>query len=270
MRKNLVIATTFFTIFFNVNSFAALPFVTDDSFIQKPNELTLETFIEKWNEPQKARAHKQKTTLYSYYLSGSYGLNKHLELTLAGNIGYDMKNNSASFTNPILQLKTKIFESKNKAIPALAVDFGYVNKNGKGEYFDQANNYYAIAAATSRLFDDDLIVHFNLGKKASYSIPHDHLYRTHLGVALDFAINKNWRAVAESYNGAPNSPRDSPNYFQSYQAGIRWLKSDHLIFYSIVGTQPTFAGYEENSSQKLYRQTTWFQIGSRIIFDDVF
>jgi hypothetical protein len=218
MRKLIFLVVVFLT---NNSALAALPFVNDDAFIQKPNQLAVETFAEKWDEPSKPEVDKNATTLYSYFLSASYGLTKRLELTMAGNIGYDTKEHSASFMNPIVQLKTKIFEAKNPAIPAIAIDWGYVNKNGKGEYFDTATNCYAVAAATSRFFDDKFIVHVNYGKKASYDIPHHHLYRDHLGVGLDIALTGKTRLVVESYNGAPNSPRDSKNYFHSYQAGLK-------------------------------------------------
>lgn len=256
-------------ILFAKNVSAALPFVTDDAFIQKPNQLAVETFAEKWDEPANTEAEKNKTALYSYFLSASYGLTKKLELTMAGNIGYDTKEHSTSFMNPIAQLKTKVFEPKNPAIPAIAIDWGYVNKNGKGEYFDPAANYYAVAAATSRFFDDDLIVHVNYGKKASYDILHHHLYRDHLGVGLDIALINKVRLVLESYNGAPNSPRDSKNYFHSYQAGLKWIKSDKFSPYVIYGSQPTFAGYASDGTTMVYRNTSWIQVGVRIVFDDL-
>ena len=157
----------FIFVFSNHNVKAALPFVTDDAFVQEPKQLALETFVERWNLSKKEVAEKNATTVYGYFLSGSYGLAKNLELTMAGNIGYDAKKDSTSFMNPILQLKTKIFEHKNPSIPSIAFDLGYANKNGKGEYFDTATNYYGIAAATSRFLNDKIIVHLNFGKKAT-------------------------------------------------------------------------------------------------------
>ncbi len=253
-----------FTIFFAQNSFAALPFVTDDAGIASPKQLILETFVERWSLPAKAEADKGASRLYGPYLSFSYGLSRRLEFSFANMVSYNVIDKSTSFMNPIFQLKTKIFESKNPATPMIAIDWGYVNKNGSGEYFDPATNFYAIAALTSRFLDDNLMVHVNVGKKASYDILANHLIRTHLGVAFDMAVfHKDIRLVLESYNGAPNSPRDSPTYFRSRQIGAKWLKSDAQSFYIIYGEQPTFTEYD-STGHSLYRNTNWVQVGMRL------
>jgi hypothetical protein len=250
---------------------AALPFVTDDAGIAKPNQLVVESFIERWTLPASTQANRGASRLYGPYLSFSYGLNKHLEFSAASMASYNVIDHSTSFLNPILQLKTKIFESENKAIPAFSIDWGYVNKNGSGEYFDPATNYYAIGTTTSHLFDDNLIIHANFGKKASYDIePGGHVIRTHLGVALDMAmLRKDFRLIVESFNGAPNSPRDSPSYFRSHQVGLRWIKAEDKVFYVVYGEQPTFTDYGDNG-QKIYSSTNWVQVGMRLTFDDVF
>ena len=268
IKEKISLPIIFLLLILSLNSVAnaALPFVTDDSNTQDPNQLAIETFAEKWDLPKKTENNKESTTLYGYFLSGSYGLSKNLELTMAANIGYDTKEEKTSFMNPILQLKTKIFEHQNPEIPAIAIDFGYANKNGSGEYFDPANNYYAIGTATSHLFNDKLVIHLNLGQKASFDIPNGHIYRTHLGIAFDVALINKFRLVIESYNGAPNSPRDSPNFFHSYQAGIKWVKSDQLSIYTIYGSQPTYAGNNSNGTM-LFRNTSWIQCGARIVFD---
>ncbi len=79
-------------------------------------------------------------------------------------------------------------------------------------------------------------------------------------------INKNIRLIAESYNGAPNSPRDSDGYFNSYQMGIKFIKNDSLSFHILYGTQPTFAGYNIGYNS-LYRQTQWIQLGVRKVLN---
>ena len=106
---------------------AALPFVTDDSFIQKPKQLVLETFSEKWSIP--TFGEKQATDVYGQYVSFSYGISQNLELTIGGMGGYQTQDVSASFMNPLLQLKAKVFEGKN-FVPSVAIDFGYIYKSG--------------------------------------------------------------------------------------------------------------------------------------------
>jgi len=51
-------------IFCATASSAALPFITDDAFIQAPNQFSLETFAERWSLPKKAMAQKNNSTSY--------------------------------------------------------------------------------------------------------------------------------------------------------------------------------------------------------------
>ena len=88
----------------------------------------------------------------------------------------------------------------------------------------------------------------------------------HLGVGFDVALLEKIRLVVESYNGAPNSPRDSPEYFHSYQAGLKWVKSDKMSFYTIYGAQPTFVDYNADGKM-VYRNTSWVQVGARIVYE---
>jgi len=251
------------------NSFAALPFVTDDASISEVNQLSLETFMENWRIPHKGD--QGRGNLAGYYLGGSYGVAKNLELTLGDEIGYNFVSKSFSVANPYAQAKTMVYVSKKDLrIPSVAISAGYVDRHGREQYFDSARNAYLLGIATSKFFDGDLVIHLNLGKKASYDIDQQRNFsRTHLGVAIDIGLSKNFRFISESYNGTPNSPRDSEGYFHSHQTGLRFLKSDHLSFYILYGSQPTFAGYDENN-RMFYRHTNWVQIGMRKIIDDLF
>jgi hypothetical protein len=251
------------------SSFAALPFVTDDASISDPNQLSLETFVENWRIPQKRQ--QESGNLVGSYLGGSLGVAKNLELTLGGLVGYNFQNGNLNVGNPIFQAKTMAYISKKDLrIPSIAIAVGYANRNGRDQYFDPANNGYFLGIATSKFFDGDFVIHLNFGAKASYNISNQSDFsRAHLGVAFDVALNKKLRAIAESYNGAPNSPRDSYGYFHSYQVGLRFLKSSNTSFHILYQTQPTFAGYDENN-RMFYRHTSSVQIGMRKIIDDLF
>ncbi len=252
-----------------ISSFAALPFVTDDAGIAAPNQLVIEEFTEIWHLPKKGS--NVKTDMLGQYFGLSYGVAKNLEMTVGGLVGYDTVLKKASFMNPIFQMKTMAFRSKKPEIPSIAISGAYVKKDGRGQYFDPATNYYLMGIATSRFFDDNLIVHINYGPKASYDLPTGKSYkRMHLGIALDMAlIRKDIRLFTESFNGAPNSPRDSPGLFNSYQAGFRFLKSSSLSFHILYGSQPTFMGYDENNSMS-HRRSNWVQFGFRKTIDDIF
>lgn len=263
-----------FCLFFLINSktsFAALPFVTDDASISNPNQVMIEMFSEIWHLPQKGE--DKSLNLSGNYLGFSYGVNNYFEVTAGGLAAYDFSDNAASFANPILQLKTVVFRPKpdEKEIPSVAFSMGYVNKNGSGQYFDKATNLYFLGIATSRFFDERLLVHVNAGPKASYDLETGRDFnRFQLGIAVDFApMRKDFRVIAETYNGTPNSPRDSPGFFHSYQFGVRWLKSLDLAFHLLYGSQPAFAGYDETNSMT-YRRSQWVQFGIRKSIDDIF
>ncbi len=254
-----------------IASFAALPFVTDDAGIANPNQLLIEAFTETWRLPQKGDS--EKTRMFGQYLGISYGAAKNLEVTVGGLAGYDSKLKSAAYMNPILQMKTVALRpNPNKPeIPSIAISTAFVNNSGRGQYYDPAQNFYLMGIATSKFFDESLIMHVNYGPKASYGIDGHRPYkRMHLGVALDSAfIRKDVRLFVESFNGAPNSPRDSSGLFHSYQTGFKFIASQTLGFHILYGNQPTFKGYDENNAMS-YRRTSWVQFGVRKAIDDLF
>ncbi len=260
-----------FLLFIPIHTFAALPFVTDDAGIANPNQLLIEAFTETWKLPQKGSS--EKTRMYGQYLGLSYGVTKNLEMAVGGLVGYDSKLKSASYMNPVFQMKTVALRPnlKNPAIPSIALSAGYVNNNGRGQYYDPATNYYLMGIATSRFFNDDLIMHVNFGPKASVNIAGNHksYTRMQLGVAIDAALfRKDVRLFVEGFNGAPNSPRDSPGFFHSYQAGFKFIAPNAWGFHILYGNQPTFKGYEGDNMT--YRRTSWVQFGVRKAIDDLF
>lgn len=206
------------------------------------------------------------------YLGASYGVAKNLELTLGGLTGYNYHNSNVNLGNPIFQAKTMAYVSKKDLrVPSVAFSAGYADRHGRDQYFDSANNVYLLGIATSKFYDGDVVIHLNSGWKGSYNIDSQrNVSRLDLGIAADFALRpKNVRFIVESYNGAPNSPRDSPGYFHSYQVGLRFIKSPSLAFHILVGSQPTFMNYN-SANEMTYRRTEWVQIGIRKVIDDVF
>lgn len=266
MKKNslkIFCAIFFFTI---SDAFCALPFVTDDAAIVSLNQVGIEYFSEVWH--LKKANEQDANNLLGQYLGLSYAPIKNLEVTVGGLAGYDFGTGSVSFMNPILQLKTIVFEPKNSSAPTIALSTGYLARQGRGQYYDTATDAYLLTIATKKFFDDDLLVHVNAGPKASYAITNQkNLYRLQLGVGIDAALlRKDWRLILESYNGSPNSPRDSPGFFHSYQGGVKWVKSRDLSFDVLYGTQRTFAGYGAGS-EMLYRRSEWIQFGIRKLIE---
>lgn len=261
---------SFLVLFIGSNStFAALPFITDDAAVSDKNQLLLETYTESWHLPKKAGS--TSANLLGQYFGFSYGAFKNFEVTTGAMSAYDFSEHRSSFSNPLLQIKSVISHSEKSEIPDVAMSFGYVNKNGRGQYYDTATNSYLMALATTKFFDEDLIIHANSGLKASYNIDEQKkLYRMQLGVGIDAAlIGKDVRVLAESYNGSPNSPRDSPGFFHSYQFGFKFVKSADASFNILYGSQPTFVGYDANNDM-IHRRTSWVQFGFRKAFGDVF
>ena len=231
--------------------------------------MSLEAFSEYWHLPKKNE--QELGNLIGGYFGASYGVAKNLELTFGSLVGYNFHNSNVAWSNPIFQAKTMVYTSREQAIPSVALEAGYVDKRGRDQYFDSAKNTYLLGVATSKFFDDDLIIHVNSGVKSSHNIDQQsNVSRLHLGVAFDVALTSDQvRFIAESYNGTPNSPRDSPGFFHSYQVGFRFIKSSNLSFHILTGSQPTFAGYDTNN-EMLYRRTQWLQVGVRKIIDDLF
>lgn len=265
MRKFLIYSLILFS--YSKPSFSALPFVTDDAGIANQGQVSVETFTEQWSIPKKDESYK--TTMIGQYLGLSYGTKENLEITAAGLIGYDSKKNTSSFMNPALQLKSNIYQSKTSEVPSVSMSFGYVNKNGKGEYYDSANNFYLLGIATSKFFDNKLIAHVNFGPKTSFDIKEQkNVYRLQLGIGFDVKLSKEINFIFESYNGAANSPRDSSGLFHSYQTGIKLIKSTDLSFHILYGSQPTFYGYGEDGHLN-QRRTSWIQFGIRKVIDNI-
>jgi len=151
----------FALIFFAEVSFAGLPFATDDAAIVHPNQLLIETYTETWHLPA-AHGVSAGDTL-GQYAGFSYGVKNNLEVAFGAMAAYDFTGNNPSFANPFIQLKTIVYQAKKPEIPTLAISGGLVGKSGKGLYYDTANNAYLLGIATSKFFDEDLIIHFNLG-----------------------------------------------------------------------------------------------------------
>lgn len=269
MRRIIFLLTLLGSVSGVNQALAALPFVTDDAAIANKDQLLIEAFAERWHLPKKGES--ESTNMLGQYLGLSYGVSNKLELTIGALAGYDFIDKSIALMNPILQAKSVIFTPKNAAIPSFAISGGYITKTGQGQYYDNATNAYLIGIFSSHLFDDNLIVHVNTGPKVSYGLPiGGSLYRMQLGVAIDLALfRKDFRLFVESYNGTPNSPRDSLGYFHSYQGGFKWIKSETLAFNILYGSQPTFAGYNADESS-IYRRTNTIQIGVRKAIDGLF
>jgi hypothetical protein len=267
--KKIFLRVLLFLSIGSTSALAALPFVTDDAAVSNKNQLLLETYTESWHLPKKSGS--ASANLLGQYLGFSYGVKKNLEVSTGAMSSYDFSEHRSSFSNPFLQIKSVISHSKKAGIPDVAMSFGYVNKNGRGQYYDTATNSYLMAIATTKFFDEDLIIHANSGVKTSYNIDgQKNLYRLQLGVGVDAAlIGKDIRLLAESYNGTPNSPRDSPGFFHSYQFGFKFVKSADASFNILYGSQPTFVGYDANNDM-IHRRTSWVQFGFRKAFGDVF
>lgn len=270
MRK--IFGVIFFMIIFAKNACAGLPFVTDDSAVSNPNQLLLETYTEFWRLPNKKGV--PGTKMIGQYLGFSYGLKQDLEITTGAILSYDLKDHTPSLSNPFIQLKHVVYHAPQdrQYIPSVAISGGYVNKNGRGQYYDNASNSYLLAIATSHFFDNNVIMHVNSGLKSSYEIAQrSDEHRLHLAVGFDIAtVRKDIRLLLESYNGAPSSPRDSPGYFHSYQIGLKWVKHADTSFNITYGSQQTFSGYDIATNHAFYRHSNWVQFGMRTAFDDLF
>jgi hypothetical protein len=233
---------------------AVRPFVTDDARIIDVYQIEVET----WTELQRSSSEK---TVGQHFMGG-LTVNDWLEIIGGGGAGYDFDNDEFLVTNPVLQPKILLWQAAENGVPGMALATGLMFPTGRGEaYFDDATSYYFLALFTSRLFDDWLQVHLNLGRtyaKVSGATTDENNY---WGIGLDVGVyDIDYRWIVEAYSGDPFEAF-APDL--AFQSGFRWLKSDTLNFDVTFGTQPEL----NDDLRRSGKWEVWAQFGIRLLFD---
>ena len=235
------------------DALAVRPFVTDDARISDVGQVELET----WTEVQRGHG---DVTVGQHVMFGA-SPTEWLQVLAGTGGGRTIRGGEWTWANPVIQPKLLVWRAYEDGFPGLAFSGGVTLPFGQGAYFDPAAGGYLIAMTTTRLKNDWLLLHANLG--ATFAAPRQESITTkpYWGIGMDLGVfHHDLRIIAEAYSGDPFEAL-GPNF--ATQVGFRWIKSDHVNLDMTFGAQP---------EQHTMRRTTgawemWGQLGVRLLFD---
>lgn len=229
---------------------AVRPFVTDDARIIDVGQIETETWLEIVRGGGTSRPALQ--------MLGGVTLNDWMEIIAGGGIGMDdIEGGRFSVANPVIQPKLLMWRADEDGFPGLAFAAGVTLPAGRGSLYEDATGFYLIAPMTSRLFDDRVQVHLNVGLTGAREDGKTEL-RPYWGVATEIEVRSGWpHLVTEAYAGDPLEAL-GPRWAVQY--GFRWIASDHLNLDLTFGLQP-------DAAPGFGGLAHWGQIGVRLLFD---
>lgn len=169
----------------------------------------------------------------NHNLLAAFGPTHWLELT-AGFVhggSFDPADGGYGITGPLFQFKALAREPDVGGLPGLALVAGVAPAFGSGAVKPEGASVFGFLAMTESLFDDNLLLHANLGA-AGYQ--HDDRWHDTLlgGFGVQQHLFADLHGVAELYYGDPYSPFDST---WETQVGFRYVMSDTVQFDGTVG-----------------------------------
>lgn len=236
---------------------AVRPFVTEDARVVEPGQLEIETWGDLlFSDSQVHAGHNLVANIsplrnWEISLGGGWGLEGGSTLTLA---------------NPVLISKYLFQDAELDGLPGFAFVVGATLPWGKGELYDPATSFSAIAPVTFRFWEDWLHLHLNLGLLASYQSRSAERAaqfspRPFWGVGLDAGVfHPDVRLILESYAGDPFEPLGP---VVAFQGGGRWIASELINIDLTFGTQPRV----DPDSRETLGWESWAQVGLRLLFD---
>jgi hypothetical protein len=236
---------------------AVRPFVTDDARIIDKGQFEFEM----WPEFAFVRGE----TWFGYNVMAGVSVTPWLEFIAGGGVGIDTDRRFTA-ANPVFQPKLLFVRAQENGVPGVALVAGVTLPVGRGEMYDDATGMFLIAPITSRLFDDWVQIHVNLGVAVARRahVPLDGQQtsaRPYWGVGTDVGIgHQDVRMILETYAGDPFHAL-GPKI--AFQGGFRWLKSDWVNFDVTFGGQPLVEDEVRVAGEWEY----WLQIGGRFLFD---
>jgi hypothetical protein len=232
---------------------AVRPFVTDDARIIDYGQLEIEHWLEYGSRPG--------DTMYAYNFMGGVSMTDWLELIVGTGVGVDTEDGRRlSIINPVIQPKILFLKAEEDGTPGLAAATGVLLPYGKGSLHDSGWGGYGLLLGTTRLFDDWLQLHVNLGATYTDDDGRTADWRPYWGFGFDLGVvREDIRFIGEVYSGDPLD-LEKPRW--AVQTGIRWLKSDYVNWDLTFGTQPHMEDHRRAGGQEY-----WAQIGLRLLFD---
>jgi hypothetical protein len=231
---------------------AVRPFVTDDARIIDRGQLETEN----WLDLHRARRRWHQ----SFNVMAGVSFNEWAELIAGGGVALDGAR-QIGVINPVIQPKFLVMRAEDDGVPGISIATGVTLPVGIGPVYDNVWGMYLIAPITSRLFDDWLMVHVNLGARAAIYEDRSTSIDPYWGVGFDLGVGvQEARIVGEAFAGDPLEPL-GPRV--AAQGGFRWLKSDYVNFDLTFGGQPELDDFGNRTG----RAEIWGQLGVRLLFD---
>ncbi|TVQ86949.1 MAG: hypothetical protein EA397_19445 [Deltaproteobacteria bacterium] len=231
-----------------IEAAAVRPFVTDDARIVDVGQIETESWLEYQRQPN--------LHLGVFNVMAGATITPWIEILAGGGVGFDSER-QMTVLNPVITPKFLFWEASEDGTPGLALAIGVTLPFGRGELFEPATGFYAFAPITTRLFDDALMVHANLGARGAYLPDDGTTLRPYWGLGIEAAVfgHAAPHLVLEAYSGDPFEAL-GPNI--AAQGGFRWLATDYVNVDLTFGGQPEVRG----PGMEL-----WAQVGLRLLFD---
>jgi len=222
-------------------AYAIRPFVTDDARVVGGRLAQMETWVI-------GNRHE-----IVHNALGAIGPTDWLEITTGFSQGgsHNGTDNAYSITGPLFQLKALAHEAKPGAWPGVAFAVGVLPPFGHGSLTPQNTGGFGYMAVTQSLFNDDLLLHANIGIAASDEKPYWSSITT-AGFGFQAHAIDRLYAVAEVYRGDPYEPLMTD---AASQAGFRYLLNENIQFDGTLGS--TISGELDQ----------WWTFGIRIVSD---
>ncbi len=249
-------------VFDGQRAWAVRPFVTDDARITYPGQLETES----WIELGTARGRKPEWGLHM--LTGTT-VSDRLEI-IAGWTGVSYQDRRIHLDDLVVQPKILLYRSLG-VIPSVSAAVGVLAPISGNR---QLWNSYAMVHVSWLLdmpegstdpYDNGLAIHINLGTKSQYNAGLSGRYTSKpfwgVGFEVKTPISRDFRFLGEVFNADPFHFDDE---FPAFQSGFRWYKNQSVQWDVVYGGVRSQAGEEHRP----WNHT--FQIGLRVLFDDVF
>jgi len=177
---------------------------------------------------------------------GAIGPTDWLEVTTGFFHGgsYDGIDNAYGITGPLFQLKALAHEAKPGALPGVAFTVGTLTPFGSGWLTPEETGVFGYTAVTQSLFNDDLLLHLNLGGTSWEMFTAGFGFQAHTIERL--------YAVAEIYRGDPYDPAITGG---ASQVGFRYILNENIQFDGTLGS--TIADNPDR----------WWTFGIRMVSD---
>lgn len=247
-----VAAFTFVALAGSTEAAAVRPFVTDDARIIDRGQFETEN----WLDLHRARRRWHR----SFNVMAGLSFSDWGELIAGGAVTLD-GDRQIGIANPVIQPKFLLVRAEDDGVPGLSLAAGVTLPVGIGPVYDPVTGLYLVAPLTSRLFDDWLLVHVNVGFTAAVHEDRSTSIDPYWGAGLDLGVGtQETRVVAEVFAGDPLEPL-GPGL--AGQAGFRWLPSDYVNLDITFGGQPELDAHGRGTG----RAEIWGQVGVRLLFD---